>query len=228
VKRADPVYDPNKTVFACAGKTEPRVWSVGVLDELSTLARELGQIDAKDSLLLASLVAASHEFIGIADLDGNALFVNKAGRELIGLRDLKAVRSTQIIDYFAPEDRHTIQKKVLPAVRDTGFWEGELKFQNFETGRFIPVLYNIFPVQNSTRRAVRKCRSRRARVSAPAREVPAFPYTLRFLACEEELSAAAPWRGGQWVITIFFFFSVTDTRISPDCPHKQGRDFCVT
>ena len=122
-----------------------------MLDELSVLAQQLGQIDAEDSLsrLLASLVTASHEFIGIADLNGNALFVNKAGRELVGLRDLEAVRSTKIIDYFAPEDHPTIQEKVLPAVRDIGFWEGELNFRNFETGRLIPVLYNIFPVRNS-------------------------------------------------------------------------------
>ena len=39
---------------------------------------------------------------------------------------------------------------VLPAVRDTGFWEGELKFRNFETGQLIPVLYNIFPVRGSS------------------------------------------------------------------------------
>ena len=55
--------------------------------------------------MLESLVEASHEFIGIADLEGNALFVNEAGRELVGLRDLDAVRSTRIIDYFAANDQ---------------------------------------------------------------------------------------------------------------------------
>jgi PAS domain-containing protein len=39
---------------------------------------------------------------------------------------------------------------VLPAVRDTGFWGGELKFRNFETGQLTPVLYNIFPVRGSS------------------------------------------------------------------------------
>jgi PAS domain S-box-containing protein len=123
-----------------------------VLDELSAIARELGQFDAEDSLvpLLASLVAASHEFIGIADLEGNALFVNEAGRKLVGLRDLKAVRSTRIIDYFPADDQLKIREEVLPAVRETGFWQGELRFRNFETEHLIPVLYNIFPVRNST------------------------------------------------------------------------------
>jgi PAS domain S-box-containing protein len=126
--------------------------SVGVPDEFATIARELGQFDAEDSLLrmLASLVTASHEFIGIADLEGNAIFVNEAGRELVGLRDLKAVRSTKIIDYFPTDEHRRILDEVLPAVRNTGFWEGELTFRNFQTGQLIPVLYNIFPVRDST------------------------------------------------------------------------------
>ena len=123
-----------------------------MLDEFSAISRELGQFDADDSLLrmLASLVTASHEFIGIADLEGNALFVNEAGREMVGLPDLEAVRSTRIIDYFSADDRRRICDEVLPAVRDTEFWEGELKFQNFQTGQLIPVLYNIFPVRDLT------------------------------------------------------------------------------
>jgi PAS domain S-box-containing protein len=123
-----------------------------VFEELAEIAPELGQFDAENSLvrMLASLVTASHEFIGIADLEGNALFVNEAGRELVGLRDLEAVRSTRIIDYFSADDHRRILDEVLPAVRDTGFWEGELKFRNFQTGQLIPVLYNIFPVRDST------------------------------------------------------------------------------
>lgn len=123
-----------------------------MLDEFSAIARELDHFDAEDSLvrMLASLVTASHEFIGIADLEGNALFVNEAGRELVGLRDLEAVRSTRIIDYFSADDHRRILDEILPAVRDTGFWEGELKFRNFQTGQLIPVLYNIFPVRDST------------------------------------------------------------------------------
>jgi PAS domain S-box-containing protein len=123
-----------------------------VLDEFSGIARELGQFDAEDGLvrMLASLVTASHEFIGIADLEGNALFVNSAGRKLVGLPDLQAVHSTRIIDYFATDDQPKVLHEVLPAVRNTGFWEGELKFRNFATGELLPVLYNIFPVHDSS------------------------------------------------------------------------------
>jgi PAS domain S-box-containing protein len=123
-----------------------------VLDEFSAIARELGPFDADDGLvrMIASLVSASREFIGIADLEGNALFVNEAGRALVGLPDLKAVRATRIIDYFPADDHRRILDEVIPAVRETGYWEGELKFRNFQTGQLIPVLYNIFPVRDST------------------------------------------------------------------------------
>ena len=121
-------------------------------DELSLLARELGEANSEDDIvrMLASLVTTSHEFIGIADLQGNALFVNDAGRRLVGLRDLRAVHSTQIIDYFAADDQPRILQEVLPAVRQTGFWSGELKFRNFTTGELVPVQYNIYAVRDAS------------------------------------------------------------------------------
>lgn len=120
--------------------------------DFSAIVRELGQADAEDDFtrLLASLVGASHEFIGIADLDGNALFVNDAGRRLVGLPKHITVQSTRIIDYFAADDQERVLQEALPAARGNGFWEGELKFRNFTTGATIPVLYNIFPVRDSS------------------------------------------------------------------------------
>ena len=128
------------------------IWKAGfvVFEDLSKIAEELGRFDAESGLvrMLASLVTASHEFIGVADLEGNALFVNDAGRESVGLPDLQAVRSTRIIDYFAPDDQSRVLQEILPAVRNAGFWEGELRFRNFTTGELVPVLYNIFPVRD--------------------------------------------------------------------------------
>ena len=126
--------------------------NIVVVEEPSAIARGLGQFVDEGALarMLTSLVAASHEFIGIADLEGKALFVNEAGRKLVGLRDLEAVHSTRIIDYFASDDQRKVLQEVLPAVRDTGFWEGELKFRHFETGQLIPVLYNVFPVRDTS------------------------------------------------------------------------------
>jgi PAS domain S-box-containing protein len=125
---------------------------VVTLEEISALAWGLDEAGGETDLarLLTALVSASREFIGVADLEGRALFVNEAGRKLVGLPDLEAVRSTRVIEYFAPEDQPRVIGEVLPAVRNSGFWEGELTFRNFATGQLVPVLYNIFPVRNSS------------------------------------------------------------------------------
>src|ERR1041385_8206299 len=138
------VYRELRRFRAC----ETGSWNL--LEELSAAVRQLGLFEDEEARarMLASLVSASHEFIGIADLEGKALFVKEAGRKLVGLTDLAAVRATRIIDYFAPEEHHKILNEVMPAVNATGFWEGELRFRNFQTGELIPVLYNIFPVDD--------------------------------------------------------------------------------
>ena len=64
------------------------------LEEFSALAWGLDEARDENDLvrLLAALVTAPREFIGVADLEGRALFVNEAGRKDVGLPDLEAVR----------------------------------------------------------------------------------------------------------------------------------------
>ena len=51
--------------------------------------------------------------------------------------------STRIIDYFVADDHEKVLRDVMPAVRTTGFWEGEL-IQEFRDRRAGTGLYNIF------------------------------------------------------------------------------------
>ena len=63
---------------------------VVTLEKFSALVWGLDEARGENDLL-AALVTASHEFIGVADLEGRALFVNEAGRKLVGLPDLEVV-----------------------------------------------------------------------------------------------------------------------------------------
>ncbi|WP_238296716.1 PAS domain S-box protein, partial [Methylobacterium soli] len=98
---------------------------------------------------LAALVEQSSDFIGLAGLDGGAEFLNEAGRRLVGLATLEEARTYNLVDYFEPQDRSTVLEEVLPAVRESGFWEGDLCFRNFATGAAVPVHYTIFPVRDA-------------------------------------------------------------------------------
>ena len=98
---------------------------------------------------LAALVEQSSDFIGIAGLDGQAEYLNEAGRRLVGLGSSEEARSHKLVEYFAPEHRDAVLSEVLPTVREAGFWEGDLAFRDFATGASVPVHYTVFPVRDA-------------------------------------------------------------------------------
>ncbi|MBD1911851.1 PAS domain-containing protein [Leptolyngbya sp. FACHB-16] len=97
---------------------------------------------------LASIVENSTDFIGIADLNGNLTFLNKAGMDLVGLTDTRFDAGIPFLDYFADVDREWIQDVILSTVLQYGSWQGELQFKHFGTGELIPVFYNLFVIRD--------------------------------------------------------------------------------
>ena len=97
---------------------------------------------------LAALVENSSDFIGISDTDLNALFVNDAGRELVGLENMDEVLRSRVLDYFDPSEHQRIQDEVFPAVAEKGRWSGELTFRHFKTGERISVMYDVFRIDD--------------------------------------------------------------------------------
>ena len=91
-----------------------------------------------------AIIENSVDFIGMSDLDGNAIFVNEAGQKLVGLQSTEEVRRTRVIDYFPEGERKFIESEVLPKVFRDGSWSGETMFRNFKTGEIIPVTWNVF------------------------------------------------------------------------------------
>ncbi|GAC1313602.1 MAG: SpoIIE family protein phosphatase [Vulcanimicrobiaceae bacterium] len=96
----------------------------------------------------ANVIESSVDFIGIADLDGRASFVNEAGRRMLEIASLEEARATPLLDYFVVEDRNTVVDEVLPAVRRDGRWSGELRLRNFRTDEAIPIDYNVFTLED--------------------------------------------------------------------------------
>jgi PAS domain S-box-containing protein len=101
----------------------------------------------EERLKLASLVENSTDFIGIAALEGQVLFVNPAGQKMVGLDGDERVRATRILDYVVEEERARVQQHVLPAVLRDGHWEGEIRLRHFQTGAAIPMLQHIFSIK---------------------------------------------------------------------------------
>jgi PAS domain S-box-containing protein len=91
-----------------------------------------------------SLVQNSSDFISISSMEGQVLFVNAAGRQLVGLGPTEDVRSKTIADFNTPEGLAEVMEIIIPAVKATGHWAGESTVRHFVTKEAIPVRVNSF------------------------------------------------------------------------------------
>ncbi|QQE63386.1 sensory box protein [Leptolyngbya sp. BL0902] len=96
-----------------------------------------------------ALVESSTDLVALSGLDQRMSFVNSAGRALVGLPDLEAVRQTTIADYFDQDTVARLHQEVLPAVLDQGHWQGVLDIRHFQSGDRIPLFFNSTLVRHS-------------------------------------------------------------------------------
>ena len=92
---------------------------------------------------LASIVENSADFIGIASLGGKALFLNPAGRWMVGLAEDEPLLS-DVRSYLAPADGERLVNEIMPTVERVGYWDGEMCLRHSHTGACIPVLQHVF------------------------------------------------------------------------------------
>jgi rsbT co-antagonist protein RsbR len=97
---------------------------------------------------LVAIAENSPDFIGMASFEGVPLYVNPAGRALVGLKDMDHARQHQITDFFPEDVLPFAEQEILPTVMRDGFWQGEFRFRNFQTGDIIPVHYTLFLVND--------------------------------------------------------------------------------
>jgi PAS domain S-box-containing protein len=94
---------------------------------------------------LATIVQNCSDFIGISTLAGKALFVNSAGRRMVGLRDDEPI-PREISSYVADGAQERLKESLL-VVEQEGFWDGHTTFRHFPGGADLPVLQHIFYIR---------------------------------------------------------------------------------
>lgn len=141
------------------GKT---IWVIGqVVPEIGDDGEVIGYVGAladisdrilaeKEQQKFLTLIERSSDFVAIADLQGQLLYLNEAGQRLVGVSGgMEQVRQTNAIDYFFPEDRAYVSETLLPLVFARGRYKSEMCFQHFRTGEAIDVNWNIFTLLDS-------------------------------------------------------------------------------
>jgi PAS domain S-box-containing protein len=104
---------------------------------------------AEDELqILSSLLENSSDFIGIADPTGKPIYVNRAGRQMVGLAPDYPVGKTRIPEYYPRELRAFAHDVILKTMLERGRWSGETFFRNFQTDEAIPVSDEHFIIRD--------------------------------------------------------------------------------
>jgi PAS domain S-box-containing protein len=98
--------------------------------------------------VLVSLLDNSSDFIGIADPSGKPIYVNAAGRRLVGLAPDFPVGDTTIDQYYPAELRGFAKDVILKTMLAEGHWSGETSFRNFATNEAIPVSDTHFVIRD--------------------------------------------------------------------------------
>ncbi|MDO8896694.1 MAG: PAS domain S-box protein, partial [Bacteroidales bacterium] len=113
---------------------------------LHTIWRDITEsIQAEEvNRVLADIIRKSGDFIGVADPDGRAIFVNPAGKAMMGFDEEFEEAKTVVEDYFFPEDMEIVRNEILPTVMKKGRWAGEFRFRHFKTGEPVYVFYDLF------------------------------------------------------------------------------------
>jgi PAS domain S-box-containing protein len=100
--------------------------------------------------VLVSLLDNSVDFIGIADPTGKPIYLNAAGRRMIGLAPDFPVEDLQIQDCYPPEIRSFVSDVLLKTMLERGVWSGDTFFRHFETNEPIPVSDTHFLIRDAS------------------------------------------------------------------------------
>jgi len=86
-----------------------------------------------------ALIENTTNFIAMAELDGRILFVNAAGRALVGLTAERDVRTLTLADFHTADG---LRRGDL--IRQHGSWQGEGVLRHFTSGELIPTQISSF------------------------------------------------------------------------------------
>jgi len=103
----------------------------------------------EDREKFVALLENSGDFIGMASLEGKPFYLNRAGRDLVGLGREIDVSTTTICEYYNDETAALVQNTGIPATFATGGWAAEANLRHFATHALIPVHMHTILVKDS-------------------------------------------------------------------------------
>jgi len=96
----------------------------------------------KSQARLAAAIEATSDFVAIADLDGRPLYLNKTGKEMLGIGEDEDISSIEISAAHPKWAGELVLNEGIPTALRDGIWRGETALLTRD-GREVPVLQVI-------------------------------------------------------------------------------------
>ena len=81
---------------------------------------------------LATIIQSTTDFVGVCDAQGNALSINRAGREILGIPLDADVVAQPIMQWHSDEDAKLLKEVAFPEAIKNGEWRGVTNVRNNE------------------------------------------------------------------------------------------------
>lgn len=122
----------------------------GLLTFTSSRRESAATIALKDEELerFRALVEASSDFIAIGTLEGKAVYLNPAGRRMVGLRPDQDGRGLSAKELLHDSDRRRSEEVERPHIMAQGHWQGEAVLRHQDGGGDVPVMKSTFLVRH--------------------------------------------------------------------------------
>lgn len=101
---------------------------------------------AESQRRLLAIVENTPDSVSLADASMQTIFVNRAGRELVGLEETDDIRSFPVFPAESDEQRDLFEAEILPALLRGEPWTGEFRLRHARTGASITVDMRAFAI----------------------------------------------------------------------------------
>jgi len=118
-----PLLDENNLVFGVGG----------IVIEVSDRKRA-----EKEQARLTAILEATSDLVGVADVTGHSVYLNKAGQKMLGMSPEEARSPFTIDSVLAPSRKAKFHNEIIPTALREGSWAGETLFLSRD-GQEIPV-----------------------------------------------------------------------------------------
>jgi PAS domain S-box-containing protein len=97
---------------------------------------------------LMALVNFNADHMSIADMQGNLIYMNRAGRKLLGVEMDADITALSARDFYTPQELDRVQHTIIPSIDHQTGWQGVIHLKNLLTGENFPCQINYILIKD--------------------------------------------------------------------------------